>query len=192
MLANPISTSNWLNTHRHIRQLLECWFLAWREKYTNFTYMRDNAAIATANGDWSTCDSRHLTTAVWKSIMRDKLKNNINHIIHHQNSQDINKIFAGKKQNAKKLKSVQNVLDNPDPDPAWAKRISNPAPDPKKFHNSSGSDSTNPDPEQHSHCSASQTCWIDVMLHWIHMLGIVGKVEGKSKLLLIVQRCAVA
>jgi len=50
--------------------------------------------------------------------MRDKLKNNINHIIQHQNSQVINKIFAGKKQNAKKIKSVQNVLDNPDPDPA--------------------------------------------------------------------------
>jgi len=26
----------------------------------------------------------------------------------------MNKIFAGKKQNAKNLKSVQNVLDNPD------------------------------------------------------------------------------
>jgi len=50
--------------------------------------------------------------------MRDILKNNINHIIQHQNSQVMNKIFAGKKQNAKKLKSVQNVLDNPDPDPA--------------------------------------------------------------------------
>jgi len=36
--------------------------------------------------------------------MRDKLNNNINHIIQHQNSQVINKIFAGKKQNAKKLK----------------------------------------------------------------------------------------
>jgi len=47
--------------------------------------------------------------------MRDKLKNNINHIIQHQKSQAINKIFAGKKQNAKKLKSVQNVLDNLDP-----------------------------------------------------------------------------
>jgi len=50
--------------------------------------------------------------------MRDKLKNNINHIIQHQTSQVIKEIFAGKKQNAKKLKSVQNVLDNPDPDPA--------------------------------------------------------------------------
>jgi len=50
--------------------------------------------------------------------MRDKLKNNINHIIQHQNSQVINKIFAEKKQNAKKLNSVQIVLDNPDPDPA--------------------------------------------------------------------------
>jgi len=28
--------------------------------------------------------------------MRDKLKNNINHIIQHQNSQVINKIFAEK------------------------------------------------------------------------------------------------
>jgi len=46
--------------------------------------------------------------------MRDKLNNNINLIIQHQNSQVINKIFAGKKQNAKKLKSVQKVLDNPD------------------------------------------------------------------------------
>ena len=72
-------------------------------------------AIALANDDWSTCDSRHLTTTVWKSTMRDILKNNINHIIQHQNSQVMNKIFAGKKQNAKKLKSVQNVLDNPDP-----------------------------------------------------------------------------
>ena len=27
--------------------------------------------------------------------------------------------------------------------------ISNPAPDPKKSHNSAGSDSKNPDPEQH-------------------------------------------
>jgi len=43
----------------------------------------------------------------------------------------MNKIFAGKKQNAKNLKSVQNVLDNPDP--AWAKMISNPAPDPKNL-----------------------------------------------------------
>jgi len=50
--------------------------------------------------------------------MRDKLKNNINHIIQHRNSQAINKIFAGKKQNAKKLKSAQNVLDNTDQDPA--------------------------------------------------------------------------
>jgi len=50
--------------------------------------------------------------------MRDNFKNNINHIIQHQNSQVINKIFAGTKQNAKKLKRVQNVLDNPDPDPA--------------------------------------------------------------------------
>jgi len=58
-----------------------------------------------------------LTTAVSKSAIRDTLKNNINHIIQHQNSQVINKIFAGKKENAKKLKSVQNVLDNPDPDP---------------------------------------------------------------------------
>ena len=103
--------------------------------------------IAIANGDWSTCNSRHLTTAVWKSTMRDKLNNNINLIIQHQNSQVINKIFAGKKQNAKKLKSVQKVLDNPDP--AWAKMKSNPAPDPKKSHNSAGSDSKNPDPEQH-------------------------------------------
>jgi len=47
--------------------------------------------------------------------MRDKLKNNINHIIQHQNTQVMNKIFAGKKQNAKKLISVQNVLGNPDP-----------------------------------------------------------------------------
>ena len=104
-------------------------------------------AIAIANGDWSTCDSRHLTIAVWKSIMHDKLKNNINHIIQHQNSQVINKIFAGKKQNAKTLKSVQNVLDNPET--AWAKMIFNPAPDPKKSHNSSGSDSKNRDAEQH-------------------------------------------
>jgi len=51
---------------------------------------------------------------VRKSTKRDKLKNNINHIIQLQNSQVINKIFAGKK-NAKKLKSVQKVLDNPDP-----------------------------------------------------------------------------
>jgi len=50
--------------------------------------------------------------------MGDKLQNNTNHIIQHQNSQVINKIFAGKKQNAKKLKSVQNDLDNPDPDPS--------------------------------------------------------------------------
>jgi len=50
--------------------------------------------------------------------MRDKLKNNINHIIQHQISQVINKIFAEKKQNAKKFKSVQTVLNNPDPDPA--------------------------------------------------------------------------
>jgi len=64
--------------------------------------------------------------------MRDKLKNNINHITQHQNSQAINKIFAEKKQNAKKLTSVQTVLDNPDP--AWAKMISNPAPHPKKSH----------------------------------------------------------
>ena len=126
--------------------VLECWFLAWREKYTNFTYVPDNA-IAIANGDWSRCDSRHLTTAVWKSTMRDKLQNNINHIIQHQISQVINKIFAGKKQNAKKLKSVQNVLDNPDR--AWAKMISNPAPDPKKSHNSAGSDSKNPNPGKH-------------------------------------------
>ena len=41
-------------------------------------------AVALADGDWSSCDSRHLTTAVWKSTMRDKLKNNINHIIQHQ------------------------------------------------------------------------------------------------------------
>jgi len=61
-------------------------------------------AIALANGDWSTCHSRHLTTAVWKSTMRDKLKNNINHIIQHQNSQVISKNFAGKKQNAKSYK----------------------------------------------------------------------------------------
>jgi len=47
--------------------------------------------------------------------MRDKLQNNINHIIQHQISHVIKKIFAGKKQNVKKLKSVQNVLDNPDP-----------------------------------------------------------------------------
>jgi len=47
--------------------------------------------------------------------MRDKLKNNINHIIQHHNSQVFNKIFAEKKQNTKKLKSVQTVLDNPDP-----------------------------------------------------------------------------
>jgi len=126
VLANPISTSNWLNTQRHIRQLLECWFLAWREKYTNFTYVPDNA-IAIANGDWSRCDSRHLTSAVWKSTMRDKLQNKINHVIQHQISQVINKIFAGKKQNAKNLKSVQNVLDNLDPDPAWAKMISSPS-----------------------------------------------------------------
>jgi len=50
--------------------------------------------------------------------MRDKLQNNINHIIQHQISQVINKIFAGKKQNAKKIQSVQNVLDNPVPNPA--------------------------------------------------------------------------
>jgi len=50
--------------------------------------------------------------------MRDKLQNKINHVIQHQISQVINKIFAGKKQNAKNLKSVQNVLDNLDPDPA--------------------------------------------------------------------------
>ena len=142
MLANQISTSNWLNTHR---QLLECWFLAWREK-TLLTCLTMQA-IAIANGDWSTCHSRHLTTAVSKSTMHDKLNNNINHVIQHQNSQVINKIFAGKKQNAKKLKSVQNVLDNPDP--SWAKMISNPAPDPKKSHNSAGLDSKNPDPEQH-------------------------------------------
>ena len=98
-------------------------------------------AIAIANGDWSTCNSRHLTTAVRKSTMRDKLKNNINHIIQHQNSQVINKILAGKKQNAKKLKSVQSVLDNLDP--AWAKMKSNPASDPKKSHNSAGSESKN-------------------------------------------------
>jgi len=81
--------------------------------------------------------------------MGDKLQNNTNHIIQHQNSQVINKIFAGKKQNAKKLKSVQNDLDNPDPDPSCAKMISNPAPHPKKSHNSAGSDSKNPDPEHH-------------------------------------------
>ena len=98
---------------------------------------------------WSRCDSRHLTTAVWKWTMRDKLQNNINHIIQHQISQVINKIFAGKKQNAKKIQSVQNVLDNPVPNPAWAKMISNPAPGPKKSHNSAGSHSKYPDPEQH-------------------------------------------
>ena len=147
MLANPISTSNWLNTHRYIRQLLECWFLAWRERTPTLLTCLTIQAIALANGDWSSCDSRHLTTAVWKSTMRDKLKNNINHITQHQNSQAIKKIFAGKKQNAKKLKSVQNVFDNPDP--AWAKIISNPTLDPNKSHNSAGSDSKNPDPEQH-------------------------------------------
>jgi len=47
--------------------------------------------------------------------MRDKLKNNINHIIQHQNSQVINKIFHRKKTKRKKLKSVQNVLGNRDP-----------------------------------------------------------------------------
>ena len=104
------------------------------------------------------CDSRQLTTAVWKSTMRDKSKNNINHIIQHQNSQVINTIFAGKKQNAKKLKSVQNVLDNPDP--AWAKMISNPAPGPIKSYNSSGSDSKNPDPGQH--WSVPTTCVLTV------------------------------
>ena len=149
MLANPISTSNWLNTHRYIRQFLECWFLAWRERTPTLLTCLTMQAIAIANGDWSSFDSCHITIAVWKSTMRDKLKNNINHIIQHQNSQVINKIFAGKKQNAKKLKSVQNVLDNPGPDPAWAKMISNPAPDPKKSYNSAGSDSKNPDPEQY-------------------------------------------
>ena len=79
--------------------------------------------------------------------MCDELKNNINHIIQHQNSQVINKIFAGKKQNAKKLKSVQNVLDNPDP--VCAKMISNPAPDPKNYPKIRIRDSENPDPEQH-------------------------------------------
>jgi len=147
VLANPISTSNWLNTHRYIRQLLECWFLAWRERTPTLLTCLTIQAIALANGDWSSCDSRHLTTAGWKSTMRDKLKNNINHITQHQNSQAIKKIFAGKKQNAKKLKSVQNVFDNPDP--AWAKIISNPTLDPNKSHNSAGSDSKNPDPEQH-------------------------------------------
>ena len=156
MLANPISTINWLNTHRYIRQLLECWFLAWRKSTPTLLTCLTMLAIALANGDWSSCDSRHLTTAVWKSTMRDKLENIINYIIQYQNSQVINKIFAGKKQNAKKLKSVQNVLDNPDP--AWAKVISNPAPDPKKSHNSAGSDSKNPDPKQHW-CGAQR--WSD-------------------------------
>ena len=149
MLANPISTSNWLNTHR---QLLECWFLAWREKYTNFPYMPDNASNSHSKRRLKYVQ---LTTAVSKSAIRDTLKNNINHIIQHQNSQVINKIFAGKKENAKKLKSVQNVLDNPDPDPDWAKMISNPVPDPKKSHKSAGSDSKNLDPEQHW-CAARQ------------------------------------
>jgi len=130
VLTNPISTSNWLNTHRYTRQLLECWFLAWCESIPTLLTCLTMQAVALADGDWSSCDSRHLTTAVWKSTIRDKLKNNINHIIQHQNSQAIKKIFAGKKQNAKKLKSVQNVLDNPEPDPAWAKMTSNPAPDP--------------------------------------------------------------
>jgi len=40
-------------------------------------------------------------------------------------------------------------LDHSDPDPAREKMISNPVPDPNNSHNPSGSDSKNPDPEQH-------------------------------------------
>ena len=138
-------------------------------KYTNFTYMPDNASNSLS---WRRLKLVRLTSPhdcgvkvnhAWYVKEQHKTHHPASEV---QNSQVINKIFEGKKQNAKKLKSVKHVLDNPDPDPAWAKMTSNPAPDPKKFHNSAGSDSKNPDPAQHCHtldgvftCGKSKFGW---------------------------------
>jgi len=93
-------------------------------KYTNFTYMPDNASNSLS---WRRLKLVRLTSPhdcgvkvnhAWYVKEQHKTHHPASEV---QNSQVINKIFEGKKQNAKKLKSVKHVLDNPDPDPAWAK-----------------------------------------------------------------------
>ena len=72
-----------------------------------FNYLTENASCF--------ADRQNIYADRYRSADQRLRTTDINHIIQHQNSQIINNIFAGKKQNAKKLKSVQNVLDNSDP-----------------------------------------------------------------------------